>query len=159
MQWLLAIQRNDMKQSIRMQNLEPGIAKQLLVNKFSTLPTGGDFLNGHVLYLYVITCEHSRARTEQELLSHLPTTAQQGSAYFLRLSVQIKKLVTQTLGKLKKLSDTKEFQRFDLFFMRNLSCNKSYQGVQLRLSIQQMQGVHTALKIQKRNKQPPTLYL
>ena len=94
-------------------NAKPGIAKQFLVDNFSTLPTGGDFLNGHVLYLYVVTCEHSRARTEQELLSHLPTTAQQGSAIFPCLSAQIKKLVTQTVGKFKKLSDPKEFQRFD----------------------------------------------
>ena len=93
---------------------KPGIIKQFLQENFSTLPAGGKFLNGHILYLYAISCEFSRTRTEQGLVSRFPGTSQQGSGIFPDLHVKMKKLVSQTLISIfLNHSNSTEFQRFE----------------------------------------------
>ena len=52
-------------------------------------------------YIYAISCDFSRTRTEQELVSRFSGTSQQGSGMFLDLQAKIKKLVSQTLDKYK----------------------------------------------------------
>ena len=80
-------------------NAKPGIIKQHLLDNFSMLPENNEFLNGHVLYLYVCLCESSRIRTVRELFSHLPSTTQHASESSVSsfLSCEMKKLVSRTL--------------------------------------------------------------
>ena len=96
-------------------NAKPGIIKQHLLDNFSMLPENNEFLNGHVLYLYVCLCESSRIRTVKELFSHLPSTSQHASesSVFSFLSCEMKKLVSRTLDSFKRSTDLKEFSRFE----------------------------------------------
>ena len=96
-------------------NAKPGIIKQHLLDNFSMLPENNEFLNGHVLYLYVCLCESSRIRTVKELFSHLPSTSQHASesSVFSFLSCEMKKLVSRTLDSFKRSTDPKEFSRFE----------------------------------------------
>lgn len=95
---------------------KPGIAKQHLLDVFAQLPAQStSFLNGHVLFLFVLECKSSRAMTERklyELIDQSSMDATQRSRLSSHLKVEIKKLVDKTLGKFKCLSNAEQFRKF-----------------------------------------------
>ncbi|XP_013393414.1 uncharacterized protein LOC106161101 [Lingula anatina] len=94
------------KRSLSEEPRPPGPGRMLLQDKFSTLPTADDLRNGHVLYLYVIS-NKSRAETERKLKEHFV-----GHSFTHTLNADIKRIVSKTLDKFKKLTEPKEFETF-----------------------------------------------
>ncbi|KAK6186849.1 hypothetical protein SNE40_006117 [Patella caerulea] len=87
---------------------KPGIARKHLVDNYSERPDApDDLLNGHVLYIYLVKCCSSRARTERELLSFLPPASSHPG-----INNAIKRVVDRTLNTVKRLSDPKQFGTF-----------------------------------------------
>ncbi len=92
---------------------KPGIGQQHLLDNFSQLPTDGDFLNGHILYLYSCRCGSSWTKTVQEILSLLPTdSSTPDSCRTASLHAAIKRIVSRTLKKFHRLTNETEFRTF-----------------------------------------------
>jgi len=83
------------------------ISKKHLLENFSNFPIAcEDFLNGHILCLFVSKWDKSHARTKRELLSLLPSDSATSS---LPIDAAINKVVERTLNIFKKLSHPNNF--------------------------------------------------
>lgn len=95
---------------------KPEIAKQHLLDIFAELPAHlNSILNGHVLYLYVVECERSRAMTERKLTTLIDESTisiPRDNRLSLHLKAGIKRLVDRTLNKFRRLSCSEQFQKF-----------------------------------------------
>ena len=70
------------------------IAKKHVSENFSNFPIAReDFLNGHILCIFASKCDNSRARTERELLSLLPSDS---ATSYLPINAAIHKVVERT---------------------------------------------------------------
>ena len=99
-----------------------GIAKKHLLENFSNFPIAReDFLNGHILCMFVSKCNKSFTRTERELLSLLPSD----SATSLTIKGAIRKVVHRTWNKFRRLTDPNEFKKFDLICQEKFSWRSS----------------------------------
>lgn len=86
---------------------QPGIGRKYLIEKFSILPAIYEVKNGNILYVFISLGNCSRADTVRQLKQHYASYSIKSS-----LNVDIKRLVSQTLDKYKKLSDAREFEKF-----------------------------------------------
>ena len=103
---------------------KPGVIVQYLLDTFSTLPASSDMLNGHVLFLYVTSCDRSRALTKRELFARIPSTSQSegNSAQILRyLDAGVKRIVADTLDKFHNPSDQNQFKEYESICQRKFS--------------------------------------
>lgn len=115
---------------------KPGIGKQHLLDHFSQLPPNGDFLNGHVLYLYSCKCNSTRSSTAKELLHLLPSgslTSDKTISTFL--DANIKRVVLGTLKKFRKLSCKAEFDSFCDICKKKFPCHPVVVTVDLQHDI------------------------
>ena len=93
---------------------KPGVTTKFLSDNFSSLPGTENFLNGHVLFLF-ITCSRKRGLTVKKLLSLIipPVPQNQVVTVRERLAAGVKRVVSQTLDKYKNLSNANQLQVFD----------------------------------------------
>ena len=106
---------------------QPGVGRRYLNKKFSALPSAStDLKKGHVLRLY-LEAGNSRTETERQLKVHFSL-----EDYSFRSSVNsgIKMLVNQTLNKLKKLTNSKEFEMFSAI------CDERFDLIEARVAVE-----------------------
>lgn len=93
--------------------IKPGVARNLLTQKYLELPPVDDICYGHVLSLFYYSCGQSRATTAKKLLKLVPVSPALQESVLKKLNNAVKQVVTTSgTNKFRKLTDDKELAKF-----------------------------------------------
>lgn len=98
-------------------NTQPGVARQHLLDKYSTIQSSHCIQNGHILFLYITAGESSRTATARKIIRYIPEITEE------QAKTKVKLLVEKTLTKYRKLTNEQEFKKFEGV------CNQRFCGI------------------------------